>query len=143
MKIQMEVNEELMFWNTGEVAGLVPISQCSSLCPLGYRKQLIKVDEVCCWACGKCEDYEYLPNETACVDCGTGFWPTEDRTRCFDLSINHLKHMRWNTWHSSKDGVRMDVGVYKCLLCWSSVIPAVIATIGTLMTGAVIVIYIL
>ncbi|VDK43789.1 unnamed protein product [Anisakis simplex] len=90
---QLELNDEKMWWNDGGV----PISQCSMPCPLGYRKQLIKVDEICCWACGKCEDYEYLINETTCMDCGQGRWPTSDRTDCFDLAHKHLRHMRWSS----------------------------------------------
>lgn len=36
---QLELNDEKMLWRDGDV----PISQCSMPCPLGYRKQLIKV----------------------------------------------------------------------------------------------------
>ncbi|KHN85912.1 putative metabotropic glutamate receptor mgl-1 [Toxocara canis] len=115
---QLELNDEKMFWKEGDV----PISQCSMPCPLGYRKQLIKVDEICCWACGKCEDYEYLLNETTCVDCGEGRWPTRDRTDCFDLARKHLKHMRWSSWYS--------------------IVPAVFAVIGICSTVAVIIVYI-
>lgn len=80
-------------------------------------------DEVCCWACSKCEDYEYLINEIACMDCGLGHWPTTDRKACFDLSINHLKYMRWNTWHS--------------------LIPSMLAIVGMCATIAVITVYIM
>ena len=48
-------------------------------------------DEHCCWVCGKCEDYEFLPNETSCMDCGIGNWPTRDRTECFDLAVYFYK----------------------------------------------------
>ncbi|KAI1732138.1 receptor family ligand binding region domain-containing protein [Ditylenchus destructor] len=120
---QLEINDELLFWNSEGGKKEVPISQCSMPCPHGYRKQLIKADEVCCWACGKCEEYEFLPNETACVDCGQGFWPTEDRQGCFDLVVNHLKHMRWSTWHA--------------------IIPAIFAFTGIVSTFTVISVYII
>uniref|UniRef100_A0A1I8AVZ6 G_PROTEIN_RECEP_F3_4 domain-containing protein n=1 Tax=Steinernema glaseri TaxID=37863 RepID=A0A1I8AVZ6_9BILA len=118
---EVEIDEKLMFWNMEGGDGQVPVSQCSLPCPRGYRKQLIK-DEICCWACGKCEDFEFLVNETTCVDCGYGRWPTEDRTDCYDLALQDLKYMRWNSWYS--------------------IVPAGFAVIGILATLVVIVIYI-
>ncbi|CAK5019484.1 unnamed protein product [Meloidogyne enterolobii] len=132
----LEIDESLLFWNlnNGEEEGnqqnfnnkiktikLPPLSVCSLPCPLGYKKQLIKEDELCCWACGKCEDYEYLINETACADCGQGNWPNKDRTSCFSLVDKHLKHMRWNTWYS--------------------IVPTALAVIGILSTLLVLLIY--
>uniref|UniRef100_A0A0N5AI31 G_PROTEIN_RECEP_F3_4 domain-containing protein n=1 Tax=Syphacia muris TaxID=451379 RepID=A0A0N5AI31_9BILA len=100
----------------------MPRSFCSENCKIGERKQLIKADETCCWACSKCEDYEYLVNETTCMDCGEGRLPTPNRTSCYTIADVDLKHMRWSTWHS--------------------IVPAVIAAIGICLTLAVIVIYI-
>ncbi|KAE9551725.1 hypothetical protein FO519_005058 [Halicephalobus sp. NKZ332] len=120
---RLVINEHLMFWNLPGEDRQTPISKCSMTCPLGYRKQLIKADEVCCWACGKCEDYEYLINDTTCVDCGQGMWPTDDRKGCFDLAEKDLKHMRWSSWYS--------------------IVPAIFAAIGILATLCVIVVYIL
>ncbi|VDO27430.1 unnamed protein product [Onchocerca flexuosa] len=125
---QLDIYDEKMLWEYGEV----PISQCSLPCPIGYRKQLIKIsfivypliiatDEICCWACGKCEDYEFLINETTCVDCGEGWWPTADRKSCFNLAQSSLKYIRWSSWYS--------------------IIPILFAVIGICSTIAVIVIY--
>uniref|UniRef100_A0A0R3RTD3 G_PROTEIN_RECEP_F3_4 domain-containing protein n=1 Tax=Elaeophora elaphi TaxID=1147741 RepID=A0A0R3RTD3_9BILA len=146
---QLDIDDEKMFWEYGEI----PISQCSMPCPIGYRKQLIKVslvyplnvatsffctfllvkdlsihliigdvkDEICCWACGKCEDYEFLVNETTCVDCGEGWWPTADRKSCFNLAQSNLKYIRWFSWYS--------------------IVPTLFAVIGICSTIAVIVIY--
>lgn len=66
-------------------------------------------------------DYEYLANETTCMDCGVGFWPTKDRLSCFNLAKKHLKHMRWNTWHS--------------------ILPSILALCGIIATLIVIIIY--
>ncbi|KAF7638281.1 G_PROTEIN_RECEP_F3_4 domain-containing protein [Meloidogyne graminicola] len=88
---------------------------------LGKRVHFSPQDELCCWACGKCEDYEYLINETSCADCGKGNWPTESRTSCFSLADKHLKHMRWNTWYS--------------------IVPTALAIIGILTTIVVLLIY--
>ncbi|VDK64733.1 unnamed protein product [Onchocerca ochengi] len=122
----LDIDDEKMLWEYGEV----PISQCSLPCPIGYRKQLIKIsfivypliiDEICCWACGKCEDYEFLINETTCVDCGEGWWPTADRKSCFNLAQSNLKYIRWSSWYS--------------------IIPTLFAVIGICSTIAVIIIY--
>ncbi|KAJ1373278.1 hypothetical protein KIN20_035637 [Parelaphostrongylus tenuis] len=79
-------------------------------------------DEQCCWACSKCEDYEYLVNETYCAPCELGWWPTEDRKGCYDLSIAHLQYMRWNSMYS--------------------IVPAIFAVIGIIATLFVIGVYI-
>ncbi|KAM3725965.1 putative metabotropic glutamate receptor [Dirofilaria immitis] len=123
---QLDIDNKKMLWEYGEM----PISQCSMPCPIGYRKQLIKisfivypfvVDEICCWACGKCEDYEFLANETTCIDCGEGWWPTADRRSCFNLAQSSLKYIRWSSWYS--------------------IVPILFAAIGICSTIAVIVIY--
>uniref|UniRef100_A0A7I4NN29 G_PROTEIN_RECEP_F3_4 domain-containing protein n=1 Tax=Brugia malayi TaxID=6279 RepID=A0A7I4NN29_BRUMA len=113
---QLDIDDEKMSWKYGEI----PISQCSMPCPVGYRKQLIK-DEICCWACSKCEDYEFLPDETTCVDCGEGWWPTTDRKNCFNLAQSSLKYIRWSSWYS--------------------IIPTLFAVVGICSTIAAIVIY--
>uniref|UniRef100_A0A915PFX1 G-protein coupled receptors family 3 profile domain-containing protein n=1 Tax=Setaria digitata TaxID=48799 RepID=A0A915PFX1_9BILA len=115
-KGKLDIDDEKMFWEYGEI----PISQCSMPCPIGYRKQLIK-DEICCWACGKCEDYEFLANDTTCVDCGEGWWPTADRKGCFDLAESSLKYIRWSSWYS--------------------IVPTLFAIVGIFSTVAVIIIY--
>lgn len=48
-------------------------------------------------------------------------WPTEDRKGCFDLSVAHLKYMRWSSLYS--------------------MVPAIFAVIGIIATVSVIVIY--
>lgn len=126
-----------MFWNNQDESLQTPISQCSMPCDIGFKKQLIKAvqlvtpsahgvslqDEVCCWACGKCEDYEYLANETSCVDCGVGRWPTADRKGCYDLADRQLKHMRWSSWYA--------------------IVPCIFAIVGIVATMLVIAVYIM
>ncbi|CAD5222740.1 unnamed protein product [Bursaphelenchus xylophilus] len=117
---KLEIDHNAMFW-AAEEGGKIPISQCSMPCPVGYKKQLIKSDEVCCWACGKCEDYEYLINDTTCMDCGQGRWPKPDRKSCFDLKDRHLRYMRWNSYYS--------------------IVPCIFAVIGITVTLFVIACY--
>ncbi|KAH7732252.1 metabotropic glutamate receptor 3-like protein [Aphelenchoides avenae] len=120
---RLEIREDLMFWNNQDESSHVPISQCSMPCDTGFKKQLIKADEVCCWACGKCEDYEYLANETSCVDCGVGNWPTADRKSCYNIADRNLKHMRWSSWYA--------------------IVPCIFAVIGIVATVLVITVYII
>uniref|UniRef100_A0A914DR92 G-protein coupled receptors family 3 profile domain-containing protein n=1 Tax=Acrobeloides nanus TaxID=290746 RepID=A0A914DR92_9BILA len=121
---KLEIYESEFFWNVENGGdGKVPISVCSPDCRLGYKKQLIKSDELCCWACSKCEDYEYLVNETTCQDCGIGRWPLENRTDCYDLATNHLKHMRINEWYS--------------------IVPIIFAVLGIMVAISVILVFVL
>ncbi|KAI6239141.1 putative metabotropic glutamate receptor mgl-1 [Aphelenchoides fujianensis] len=101
---KLYINESLMFWNQDEENGL-PISQCSRPCDVGYRKQLIKADEICCWACSKCEDFPTEEgvtswNETTCADCGEGRLPNPDRKSCYYIKDKNLQHMQWNSWRA-------------------------------------------
>ncbi|CAB3410303.1 unnamed protein product [Caenorhabditis bovis] len=114
----LTIYEDQLWWEPNKT----PVSVCSLPCAIGFRKQLIK-DEQCCWACSKCEDYEYLINETHCIPCEQGFWPTKDRKGCFDLSISQLKYMRWNSMYS--------------------IVPTILAVIGIIATISVIIIYII
>ncbi|CAD6188743.1 unnamed protein product [Caenorhabditis auriculariae] len=114
----LTIYDEQLWWNANET----PVSVCSLPCKVGYRKQLIK-DEQCCWACSKCEDFEYLINETHCVACEQGKWPTKDRKACFDLAVAHLKYMRWKSMYS--------------------IVPAILAVIGIVSTIFVIVVYVM
>ncbi|PAV77227.1 hypothetical protein WR25_17890 [Diploscapter pachys] len=112
------INEKALWW-AGEAT---PISICSEPCPVGYRKQNIK-NEQCCWACIQCEDFEYLVNEASCVPCDMGWCPTEDRTSCYDMSRKNLEYMQWSSMYS--------------------IVPAIIAAIGIVLTLFTIAIFIL
>ncbi|CAG9539662.1 unnamed protein product [Cercopithifilaria johnstoni] len=89
----LDIDDEKMLWEYGEI----PISQCSMPCPIGYRKQLIK------------------------INCGEGWWPTDDRKSCFNLAQSNLKYIRWSSWYS--------------------IVPTLFAIIGICSAIAVIVIY--
>ncbi|WKY15018.1 hypothetical protein Q1695_000494 [Nippostrongylus brasiliensis] len=115
----LTINEKEVWWPGGDH---VPLSQCSLECRTGYRKQLIK-DEQCCWACTKCDDYEFLVNETHCAACERGWWPTEDRKGCYDLSVTSLRYMRWNSLYS--------------------IVPAIFAVIGIIATFFVTGVYVI
>ncbi|EGT32042.1 hypothetical protein CAEBREN_32631 [Caenorhabditis brenneri] len=114
----LTIYEKNLWWDPDHT----PVSVCSLPCKIGFRKQLIK-DEQCCWACSKCEDYEYLINETHCVACEQGWWPTKDRKGCFDLSLSQLKYMRWRSMYS--------------------LVPMILAVVGIIATLFVIVVYVI
>uniref|UniRef100_A0A914W7D8 G-protein coupled receptors family 3 profile domain-containing protein n=1 Tax=Plectus sambesii TaxID=2011161 RepID=A0A914W7D8_9BILA len=121
----LEIDEDMLFWRVDDVENgtmtPTPLSVCSLPCHVGFNKQLIK-DEMCCWACAKCEPWEYLANETTCVECQLGWWPTPDRTTCYNLAEKELKHMIWASWYS--------------------VVPSILSVIGIICTVMVIIIYI-
>ncbi|CAJ0583098.1 unnamed protein product, partial [Mesorhabditis spiculigera] len=106
---QLEIQRSKLDWGDD-----VPLSICSMPCQKGYRKQLIK-DEICCWACSKCEDYEYLVNETFCLDCGPGWWPNADRKSCFNIAERNLKHMKWRSWYSIVPAIFASLGIGTCI----------------------------
>ncbi|CAP23141.1 LOW QUALITY PROTEIN: Protein CBR-MGL-1, partial [Caenorhabditis briggsae] len=114
----LTIYEKNLWWDPDHT----PVSVCSLPCKTGFRKQLIK-DEQCCWACSKCEDYEYLINETHCVACEQGWWPTQDRNGCFDLSLSQLKYMRWRSMYS--------------------LVPTILAVVGIIATLFVIAVYVI
>ncbi|KAI6177304.1 G-PROTEIN-RECEP-F3-4 domain-containing protein [Aphelenchoides bicaudatus] len=105
------VNESLLFWKMNEPPSKTPISRCSAPCQKGFKKQLIKADEVCCWTCSKCEHYEFIVNETQCVDCGEGRLPNKDRSGCYSIKDKNLQYMRWNTWYAFVPSIFSCIGI--------------------------------
>lgn len=126
-----------MFWNLNDypsttpstatflsnIRSNIPISRCSAACEKGFKKQLIKVDEVCCWTCSRCEFYEYVVNETLCVDCGLGRLPNKNKSGCYEIKDFNLQFMRWSTWYV--------------------IIPCTFASIGICVAIFVIVVFVL
>ncbi|VDM52581.1 unnamed protein product [Angiostrongylus costaricensis] len=60
---------------------------------------------------------------TTKATCNRKRWPTEDRKGCYDLSIAHLRYMRWNSLYS--------------------IVPAIFAVIGIIATLFVVGVYIM
>ncbi|XP_018571260.1 metabotropic glutamate receptor-like, partial [Anoplophora glabripennis] len=75
--------------------------------------------DTCCWICDKCEEHEYVYDESTCKDCGPGFWPYKDKLSCYALE---LQYMRWNTPYA--------------------LVPAAFSCLGILVTFAVIILFI-
>ncbi|XP_070557629.1 metabotropic glutamate receptor 3-like [Ptychodera flava] len=96
----------------------VPFSQCSLPCEKGEVKH-VREGENCCWICTKCQPWEYLKNEFSCVDCGNGSYPTADLKGCYKIP---KEHMQWSE-------------------LWS-ILPALISTLGIILTWIIIVIFI-
>ncbi|XP_077985666.1 metabotropic glutamate receptor 8-like [Glandiceps talaboti] len=71
-----------------------PDSVCSHPCPPGMAMKR-NVGEKCCWVCTKCEQHEYLLDESTCEDCGLGNWPNDTRTGCYEIPQEYM------TWTSS------------------------------------------
>ncbi|KAG9509911.1 Metabotropic glutamate receptor, partial [Fragariocoptes setiger] len=73
--------------------GQVPASYCSLPCKVGQAK-IMRTGDHCCWICKFCADYEYLPDEFTCADCGQGRWPVANKSSCYELPQKFLE------WHS-------------------------------------------
>ncbi|XP_070557632.1 metabotropic glutamate receptor 6-like [Ptychodera flava] len=72
----------------------LPESVCSKPClPRMAMKQ--NAGEKCCWVCTKCEEFEYLTDESTCEDCGMGFWPNATKTGCYEIPQEYV------TWTSA------------------------------------------
>lgn len=71
----------------------IPESVCSRPCGVGESK-IAQAGDKCCWICTPCRPYEYVFNESQCLDCGEGRWPWPDKVSCFDLE---LRYMKWDS----------------------------------------------
>jgi len=67
----------------------------------------------------KCDDHQYLLDETTCVDCPTGYWPVQNMTGCMKLQ---LQVMEWGSPFA--------------------IIPAVLSLLGLLATVFTILVFI-
>ena len=74
----------------------LPKSQCSEPCAHGQIKNMQQGDS-CCWICTTCQPFEYVKDEMTCADCGTGFWPFENKTGCYELTENY---MQWSSLYA-------------------------------------------
>ncbi|KAJ1526160.1 hypothetical protein ONE63_009320 [Megalurothrips usitatus] len=79
---------EALAWTNGTRS--VPTSTCSEPCGVGMIKRHHKKGDVCCWICDTCEEYEYVYNESTCVDCGKGSWPYPDKRSCYELDVQYI-----------------------------------------------------
>ncbi|XP_075128356.1 vomeronasal type-2 receptor 26-like [Leptodactylus fuscus] len=71
----------------------IPVSQCSDDCPPGYRRNLAKVKQKCCFQCIECSDGE-ISNETdkaSCYRCNEDQWPN-DKHQCVPKAIEFLSY---------------------------------------------------
>ncbi|XP_017486927.1 PREDICTED: metabotropic glutamate receptor-like, partial [Rhagoletis zephyria] len=74
----------------------VPESVCSKPCGVGEIK-IVQAGDKCCWICTACKPYEFVANESQCLDCGEGRWPYPDKADCFDLE---LRYMKWDSTYA-------------------------------------------
>uniref|UniRef100_A0A8C4N2M1 Calcium-sensing receptor n=1 Tax=Eptatretus burgeri TaxID=7764 RepID=A0A8C4N2M1_EPTBU len=87
---RLQLNHSKIVWNGGHSE--VPYSHCSSPCPPGTRKGLLKGVPYCCFKCQPCTDGKFS-NETDasnCEPCHDDFWPSSNRTTCLPKNIEFL-----------------------------------------------------
>ncbi|XP_057330958.1 metabotropic glutamate receptor isoform X1 [Microplitis mediator] len=106
----LSINIEEFVWAKGDKS--IPTSVCSLPCESGMiRKQQ---GDTCCWVCDRCEEYEYVYDDTTCKECSPGYWPHPDKRGCYALPV---KYIRWDSAFA--------------------IAPAVISCLGIIVTLAV------
>ncbi|XP_018013510.2 metabotropic glutamate receptor [Hyalella azteca] len=70
-----------------------PSSVCSHPCKVGEIK-IMQQGDTCCWICTACKPYEMMVNQSACKDCGPGWWPHDNMSSCYKLPH---RYMKWDT----------------------------------------------
>uniref|UniRef100_UPI00358F4769 extracellular calcium-sensing receptor isoform X2 n=1 Tax=Myxine glutinosa TaxID=7769 RepID=UPI00358F4769 len=86
----LQLNHSKIVWNGARSE--VPHSHCSSPCPPGTRKGLLKNVPHCCFKCQPCTDGKFS-NETdasSCETCPDDFWPSTNHTTCLPKNIEFL-----------------------------------------------------
>ena len=68
-----------------------PESVCARPCAVG--EYYIKGEEVCCWQCRRCRDYEKIQDgRQGCETCPMFTWPHQDNfSTCIDISPTYMK----------------------------------------------------
>ncbi|XP_053356906.1 extracellular calcium-sensing receptor-like [Clarias gariepinus] len=72
----------------------VPVSVCSTSCPAGFRKAVLKGKPLCCFDCVKCDSGK-ISNQTDSVDCMAcpeDYWSNADGTECIPKVIEFLSY---------------------------------------------------
>ncbi|XP_062584949.1 metabotropic glutamate receptor-like isoform X1 [Saccostrea cucullata] len=67
-----------------------PSSRCSRPCNFNEIKFVGKDGDTCCWACIKCQEWQFLKDEFTCEDCGEAMWPNPDKRGCYRLPEQHI-----------------------------------------------------
>ncbi|XP_044132782.1 uncharacterized protein LOC122925491 [Bufo gargarizans] len=78
-----------MFWEEN-----IPISVCSEICPLGFRKAPLSRKPTCCYQCIPCALGE-ITNKTdanECLKCPWDQWPNEQKDKCLPKLTEFLSH---------------------------------------------------
>ncbi|XP_041441589.1 extracellular calcium-sensing receptor [Xenopus laevis] len=86
------LNTSSVWWRTFNSE--IPISVCSQICPVGFKKVVKKGEPVCCFQCIPCAQGE-ISNKTDSIDCWScpwDMWPNSNRDKCILKSIEFLSY---------------------------------------------------
>ncbi|XP_075061875.1 extracellular calcium-sensing receptor-like [Mixophyes fleayi] len=86
------INTSSVQWGTGDNG--VPLSVCSSGCPPGFRKVVIRGEALCCYQCIRCP-YGEISNQTDsldCAKCSWDMWPNPIHDRCVPKTKEFLAY---------------------------------------------------
>ncbi|XP_002731627.1 metabotropic glutamate receptor 2-like [Saccoglossus kowalevskii] len=68
-----------------------PISTCNPQCEAGEMKLLLE-EEICCWTCKLCSDFEYLYNDYECLECPLGEAPDTFHQTCKPIPEEYIQY---------------------------------------------------
>jgi len=89
----LDLSLESIVW-PGEYASTktIPISRCSEPCREGELRQF--QGDACCWVCTPCNESSIVSiydGQERCEPCQFGYWPTENRTSCYQLKTTSVE----------------------------------------------------
>ncbi|XP_034556202.1 LOW QUALITY PROTEIN: extracellular calcium-sensing receptor-like [Notolabrus celidotus] len=71
----------------------IPVSICSTVCPLGTRKAQIKGKPTCCFDCITCADGSIANTTADCTPCPLEYWSNERKDECIPKTIEFLTYV--------------------------------------------------
>ncbi|XP_070536931.1 extracellular calcium-sensing receptor-like [Ptychodera flava] len=101
-------------WNDGSTK--IPISVCTTPCPLGTRRAILDGRPPCCFECVPCAEGEIanITGAVFCTTCPDGYWSNSDKSNCIEKTLDYIE---WTSPSGITLEVLVAIGVTLTLLC--------------------------
>ncbi|XP_070536933.1 extracellular calcium-sensing receptor-like [Ptychodera flava] len=110
---KLVLRDDVIRWNDGSTK--IPISVCSTPCPLGTRKAILDGQPPCCFECVPCAEGE-MANATGavfCTTCPDGYWSNSDKSACIEKTLDYIE---WTSPSGIILEVLVAIGLYIVLV---------------------------